>query len=160
MPPDPQQARVYAAEEALAPLARRFTDVAAVVAFLQTVVADEAVGALWPHAEVPEVHLGPANLSCSYATEDGLVVLRRDHLDAVSVLHEFAHVLEVGDGHGTRFATAFAFLVRRHIGVDAWAALAGRYEELVVSWTPLDYEGGRTRRPVSDAPGGAGSGPR
>ncbi|MBM3683409.1 MAG: hypothetical protein FJW83_02540 [Actinobacteria bacterium] len=160
MTPDPQQARVYAAEEALAPLARRFADVAEVRTFLQEVVADEAVGERWPHAEVPEVRLGPANLSCSYATDDGLVVLRRDHLDAVSVLHELAHVLEVADGHGNRFATAFAFLVRRHIGVDAWAALAARYEELVVSWTPLDYEGGRTRRPISDAQGGAGTGPR
>jgi putative metallohydrolase (TIGR04338 family) len=160
MTADPQQARVYAAEAALEPLARRFTGVAEVVAFLQHVVADEAVGARWPRAEVPEVRIGPPNLSCSYATDDGLMVLRRDHLDAVSVLHEFAHTLEVGDGHGTRFATAFAFLVRRHVGVDAWASLAGRYEELVVSWTPLDYDGGRTRRPLSDGPGEAGTGPR
>lgn len=134
MQPDPQQARVYVAEAVLCDSARRFSSVAEVAAFLQRVVADEVVGERWPDAEVPEVKLGPHNLSCSYATSDGRIVLRRDHLDLVTVLHEFAHTLTPGDGHGTGFCTAYAFLVRRFAGFPAWAALTRAFDELVLSW--------------------------
>ncbi len=134
MPDDPQQARIYAAESVLDGTTRQFATAAEVRAYLQTVVADEVVGERWPDAEVPDVHLGPHNLSCSYATTDGVIVLRRDHLDLHSVLHEFAHTLTPGDGHGPQFCTAYALLVRRFVGVVAWAALTGAFDELVLSW--------------------------
>lgn len=138
--PDPDAAAVYAAEEDAAPRgARRFRRFSEVEAFVGSVVEDPRWEQAFPGAPVTVEVLRRsrgATFSAAHVSDDGwdaAIWIRDGSWDAVTVVHELAHVA-VGSrshpgrwatepGHGPRFVDALCLLWRRHLGLHAYGAL-------------------------------------
>lgn len=109
---------------------RRFVDVQA---FVAQVVGDHWWSQTFPWAPVDVVverRSRSATFSAAHVAVSGeaVVLIRDGSWDAVTVLHELAHVaarsgLGAGRSHGPEFTSALLELWRRHLGVQAWAAL-------------------------------------
>ena len=133
--PDPYRDAVYRAEhEALPDGGRRFRRFAELEAWVEWVV----LGPMW-EARFPEAPLEVAVLrrsrgatfSAAHVTPDGdaaAVWIRDGSWDAVTVVHELAHVAagrahDPTGPHGARFTTALLQLWRELLGVHAYGAL-------------------------------------
>lgn len=129
------QAAVYAAEEeALAGAGRRWRRVVEAQRYADELVDRAWFAARWPHfgrLQVQRRSSGARYSTCTVlegseaapggpATE-AVVLLAPSHLTQAVVLHELAHVLATGDGHGRGFLTTQLELVRREMGVEVWA---------------------------------------
>jgi putative metallohydrolase (TIGR04338 family) len=126
--------QVYAAEADAADLfaPRRFTRFAQVVDFAESVVESEFWDENWPHAPthlIVERRSRNATASLAGRQGDTAVVWLIDslHWDVMSVLHELAHVATDSD-HDHRFRAALLGLVRRFVGIEAFAALNAAYK--------------------------------
>ncbi len=131
---DPDGLVVQAAEdEALPDGGRRFARFTEVEDYVEQVVGDPWWSQTFPWAPVDvEVRRRSrsATFSAAHVSISGEAVLfvRDGSWDAVTVLHELAHVaarsgLGAGRSHGAEFTDALQELWRRHLGVHAWAAL-------------------------------------
>lgn len=155
---DPDRLAVYAAEEAALPDGgRRFRTFADLEAFVQLAMAEA-----WWEEQFPEAPVSAelqrrsrgATYSAAHVTDDGwdaVIWIRDGSWDAVTVVHELAHVaagsyLRPGrwssePGHGPRFVDALCRLWRRHLGVHAYGALR---LALVERGVTLDHQGPRS----------------
>ncbi len=155
---DPNGSAVYAAEAAASPDGgRRFRRFAELEAFVHATMQDEWWGREFPDAPVSaEVHRRSrsATFSAAHVTDDGwdaIIWIRDGSWDAVTVVHELAHVAagswrrpgrwSAEAGHGPRFVDALCRLWRRHLGLHAYGALRLALDERGVT---LDHHGPRS----------------
>jgi len=131
---DPDGLLVQAAEDEAAPGGgRRFARFTEVQDYVAAVVGDHWWSQTFPWAPVDvavERRSRSATFSAAHVAVSGeaVVFLRDGSWDAVTVLHELAHVaarsgLGASQSHGPEFTDALLQLWRRHLGVQAWAAL-------------------------------------
>jgi putative metallohydrolase (TIGR04338 family) len=117
---------------------RRFARFVEVEAFVLGALADPWWAHAFPEAPV-EVDVlrrsRTATFSAAHVAEDGLAAamwIRDGSWDAVTVVHELAHVAEGGAGpepHGPAFAGVLLALWRRHLGVHAYGALRSAFDD-------------------------------
>lgn len=126
---DPDQDACYAAEAAtgLEQTSRRLTCTAEARTLLESVLADPVVRKLFPAAKASVDVKFTTNQTTSWSSnDDDRVRLGMNGRNAYVALHEMAHQLTPGPGHGVLFRICLLCLVRRFIGVEAWANL--KYE--------------------------------
>jgi putative metallohydrolase (TIGR04338 family) len=133
---------VYAAEaDALADGGRRFRRFTEVQDFVQGALQDPWWEQRFPDAPVQVDVLRrsrSATFSAAHVAPDGweaVIWIRDGSWDAVTVVHELAHVAVGGrpgppvagpdPAHGTRFVEALVDLWRHHLGAHAYGALLG-----------------------------------
>jgi len=148
---DPDAAVVYAAEEeALPDGGRRFRRFADLVAFVDHALSEPFWAEQFPDAPVgAEVvrRSHSATASGAHVTGDGwdaVIWIRDGSWDAVTVVHELAHVAtgsfrdpgrwSTDPGHGERFVSALLVLWRRHLGAHAYGALRSALDARGVSF--------------------------
>lgn len=131
MNPRERQLSVYAGEEdALAGAGRVFRDLREVRAYLDDLVGSDWWADRWPHIETIPVARTRSERFSGYAVEgSGEIRLRTGgqaklpSLREPVVLHEVAHVVTPGSGHGPAFVDALLALVRERLGFHAYGAL-------------------------------------
>lgn len=134
MNPRERQLSVYAGEEAaLAGAGRVFRDLREVRAYLDDLIGSDWWADRWPHVEAIPVARTRSGRFAGYAVEDtGEIRLRTGgqvklpgvgSLNEPVVLHEVAHVVTPGTGHGPAFVNALLALVRERLGFHAYGAL-------------------------------------
>ena len=144
MNPRERQLGVYAGEEAaLAGAGRIFRDLGEVRAYLDDLVGSDWWADRWPHVEAIPVARTRSRRFSGYAVEGtGEIRLRTERqvelpgigsLREPVVLHEVAHVVTPGDGHGPAFVDALLALVRERLVFHAFGALLGGMLEEFVS---------------------------
>jgi putative metallohydrolase (TIGR04338 family) len=123
--PRARQAAVYAAEDAaLAGLGRTFADLGEVRAYVADLVAGDWWADRWPEIEAIPVGETRSGRFGGYAVEEtGEIRLARRSLSEPVLLHEIAHVVTPGAGHGPAFVAALLALVRERLGFHAYGAL-------------------------------------
>lgn len=146
-PSDPWRHLVYAAEDAVSaeigPALRRWTDVEA---FLESVLVSDHYQDHFPDAPLDvELRRRSRSARASLAVPaNGVILVRDGSWDALTVLHELAHLVAPdGTPHGRRFVEAELELVRGRCGIAASAALRHSF---VQHGLPLD-------RPLAAASG-------
>ena len=123
MNPRECQSSVYAGEEAaLAGAGRVFRDLGDVRAYLDELVASDWWADRWPHIEAIPLGRSRSGRLSGYAVE-GSGEVRLASLTEPVVLHEVAHVVTPGAGHGPAFVDALLALVRERLGFPAYGAL-------------------------------------
>ena len=123
MNPRDRQLAVYASEDAaLADAGRAFRDRREVRAYLDELVASDWWADHWPHVEAIPVARTRSDRFDGYAVE-GSGEIRLGSLREPVVLHEVAHVVTPGAGHGPSFVNALLALVRERLGFPAYGAL-------------------------------------
>ena len=123
MNPRERQGRVYASEEAaLDGAGRIFRDLGEVRAYVHELVASDWWADRWPHVEAVAVARTRSGRFSGYAVE-GSGEIRIGSLREPVVLHEVAHVVTPGAGHGPSFVEALLALVRERLGFHAYGAL-------------------------------------
>ena len=123
MNPRERQLSVYAGEEAaLVGAGRVFRDLREVRAYLDDLVASDWWADRWPHVEAIPVDRTRSGRFSGYAVE-GSGEIRLGSLAEPVVLHEVAHVVTPGAGHGPAFVDALLALVRERLGFPAYGAL-------------------------------------
>jgi putative metallohydrolase (TIGR04338 family) len=121
--PRQRQLGVYAAEEAaLAGTGRVFRDLGDVRAYLDDLIAGDWWADHWPHVEAIPVARTRSGRFDGYAVE-GAGEIHIGALREPVVLHEVAHVVTPGGGHGPAFVDALLALVRERLGFPAYGAL-------------------------------------
>ena len=157
-PGDPFQLRVYAAEDvALAGGGRRFRRFAEIEDFVHHAMTEPWWEEQFPEAPVSaQLHRRSrgATFSAAHVTDDGwdaVIWIRDGSWDAVTVIHELAHVAAgswrsprrwtAEPAHGPRFVDALCQLWRRHLGVHAYGALRSALADRGVI---LDHHGPRS----------------
>ena len=135
-----RQEAVYAAEDAaLDRRGRVFRDLGEVRAYVAELVDSDWWAERWPQIETIPVGETRSGRFGGYAVEQtGEIRLARRAWREGVVLHEIAHVVTPGAGHGPPFVAALLALVRERLGFHAYGALLAelRRRDLV--------EGGRT----------------
>jgi putative metallohydrolase (TIGR04338 family) len=132
--PRERQLSVYAGEEAaLAGAGRAFRDLREVRVYLDDLIGSDWWADRWPHVEAIPVARTRSERFSGYAVEGtGEIRLRREgqvklprvgSLREPVVLHEVAHVVTPGSGHGPTFVDALLALVRERLGFHAYGAL-------------------------------------
>lgn len=121
-----RQLAVYAAEDAaLDGLGRTFRGPVEMQRYVDGLVASDWWGDRWPR--VDRIAVGPSRSGrwSGYAVATGACpeVRLSSRAEAV-LLHEIAHVVTPGAGHGPAFVDALLALVRRQMGFHAYGALA------------------------------------
>ena len=134
-----RQHDLYAAEDAaLGDLGRTFADLGEVRAYLADLVASDWWGDHWPRVETIPVGETRSGRFGGYAVEEtGEIRLGRRSLTEPVLLHEIAHVVTPGAGHGPPFVAALLALVRERLGFHAYGALVAELRRREV------VEGGR-----------------
>ena len=123
MNPRERQLSVYAGEEAaLAGAGRTFRDLREVRAYLDDLIGGDWWADRWPHVEAIPVARTRSGRFSGYAVE-GTGEIRVGSLREPVVLHEVAHVVTPGSGHGPAFVDALLALVRERLGFHAYGAL-------------------------------------
>ena len=123
MNPRERQLSVYACEDAaLAGAGRVFRDLRAVRAYLEELIGSDWWADRWPHVEAIPVGRTRSERFSGYAVE-GTAEIRLGSLREAVVLHEVAHVVTSGAGHGPAFVEALLALVRERLGFHAYGAL-------------------------------------
>lgn len=118
-----RQRRLYAAEEvALAGLGRDFRHLGEVRSYVEDLVAGDWWADRWPQVEKIAVGRSRSGRVAGYAV-DGCAEIRLSELREPVLLHEIAHVVTPGAGHGPAFLTAFLALVRERLGFHSYGAL-------------------------------------
>ena len=131
MNPRERQFSVYAGEEAaLAGAGRVFRDLREVRAYIDDLISSDWWADRWPHIEAVPVAPTRSGRFSGYAVEGrGEIRLRTGRqvklpgLTEPVVLHEVAHVVTPGAGHGPAFVEALLALVRERLGFHAYGAL-------------------------------------
>ena len=120
-----RQHEIYAAEDAaLAGAGRVFRDLGEVRAYVIDLIDTEWWAERWPHIEAIPVGETRSGRFGGYAVEGtGEIRLARRALREPVVLHEVAHVITPGAGHGPAFLAALVALVRERLGFHAYGAL-------------------------------------
>jgi putative metallohydrolase (TIGR04338 family) len=120
--PRERQFGVYASEEAaLAGAGKEFRDLREVRAYVDDLIGSDWWADRWPHIEaIPVVRTRSGRFS-GYAVE-GSGEIRLGSLTERVVLHEVAHVVTPGAGHGPVFVDALLALVRERLGFHAYGA--------------------------------------
>jgi putative metallohydrolase (TIGR04338 family) len=127
MNPRERQLSVYAGEEAaLAGAGRVFRDLREVRAYVDELIGSDWWADRWPHVEAIPVARTRSGRFSGYAVEDSAEIRLRTGRQAKLpslgslrepvVLHEVAHVVTPGAGHGPAFVDALLALVREQIG--------------------------------------------
>ena len=123
MNPRERQLCVYASEDAaLAGAGREFRDLGEVRTYVADLVASDWWADRWPHIEAIPVARTCSGRFSGYAVE-GSGEIRVGRLIEPVVLHEVAHVVAPGAGHGPAFVEALLALVRERLGFPAYGAL-------------------------------------
>jgi putative metallohydrolase (TIGR04338 family) len=118
-----RQLSVYASEDAaLAATGKEFRDLRQVRAYLDDLIGSDWWADRWPHVEAIPVARTRSGRFSGYAV-DGTGEIRVGSLREPVVLHEVAHVLTPGSGHGPAFVDALLALVRERLGFHAYGAL-------------------------------------
>jgi len=121
--PRDRQLSVYAGEDAaLAASGKEFRDLRQVRAYLDDLIGSDWWADRWPHVEAIPVARTRSGRFSGYAV-DGTGEIRVGSLREPVVLHEVAHVLTPGSGHGPAFVDALLALVRERLGFHAYGAL-------------------------------------
>jgi putative metallohydrolase (TIGR04338 family) len=121
--PRQRQLSIYAGEEAaLAGTGRVFRDLREVRAYVDDLVASDWWADRWPHIEAVPLARTRSGRFSGYAVE-GSGEIRVGSLREPLVLHEMAHVVTPGAGHGPAFIEALLALVRERLGFHAYGAL-------------------------------------
>jgi putative metallohydrolase (TIGR04338 family) len=123
--PRERQLGVYASEEAaLAGAGQEFRNLREVRAYVDELIASDWWADRWPHIEAIPVSRTRSGRFSGYAVE-GSGEIRLGSLREPVVLHEVAHVVTPGAGHGPAFVDALLALVRERLGFHAYGALLG-----------------------------------
>jgi putative metallohydrolase (TIGR04338 family) len=121
--PREHQLLVYAGEDAaLAGAGRAFRDLREVRAYLDDLVASDWWAERWPRIDSIPVGRTRSTRFGGYCV-DGTGEVRLGTLTEPVLLHEVAHVVTPGAGHGPAFVTALLALVRERLGFHAYGAL-------------------------------------
>jgi putative metallohydrolase (TIGR04338 family) len=120
-----RQEDVYAAEDAALQTAGRvFHDLGEVRAYVADLIDTDWWAERWPQIEAIPVAETRSGRFGGYAVEQsGEIRLARRALREPVVLHEIAHVVTAGAGHGPAFVAALLALVRERLGFHAYGAL-------------------------------------
>jgi putative metallohydrolase (TIGR04338 family) len=120
-----RQQGIYASEEAaLAVAGRTFRHLGEVRAYVAELVAGDWWGARWPHVDAIPIGRTRSRRFSGYAVEGaGEIRLGSGSLREAVLLHEIAHVVTPGAGHGPAFVAALLTLVRERLGFHAYGAL-------------------------------------
>jgi putative metallohydrolase (TIGR04338 family) len=125
--PRERQLSVYAGEEAaLAGTGRMFCDLREVRTYLDDLIGSDWWADRWPHVEAIPVDRTRSGRFSGYAVE-GTSEIRVGTLREPVVLHEVAHVVTPGSGHGPAFVDALLALVRERLGFHAYGALLAEF---------------------------------
>ncbi|NLA37676.1 MAG: hypothetical protein GX868_18585 [Actinobacteria bacterium] len=133
---DPQQRRLYAAEEAvideIGPRLRRWTEVQA---FLESVLVLPGYLDEFPDAPLDvELQRRSRSATASLAVSGADTIFIRDgSWNALTVLHELAHLVVASTGgtneaHGATFAATELHLVRLRCGFDQYGILLTSFQ--------------------------------
>lgn len=118
-----RQLAVYAAEDAaLDGCGRVFSGLAEAQRYVDVLVASDWWGDRWPRVDRVVVGRSRSRRWDGYAVAGANEVRLASWRESV-LLHELAHVVTPGDGHGPAFLTALVDLVRRQMGFHAYGAL-------------------------------------
>ena len=118
-----RQRAVYRAEDAaLAGRGRTFRRLAEVQRYVDRLVGDEWWARRWPEVDGVVVGRSRSRRWDGYAVT-GAGEIRLATLSEPVLLHELAHLVTPGAGHGPAFTSALLDLVRRQMGFHAYGAL-------------------------------------
>jgi putative metallohydrolase (TIGR04338 family) len=118
-----RQIRVYESEEAaLGQAGRIFRHLGEVRAYVAELVASDWWAERWPEVGSIPVGRSRSTRMTGYAV-DGTGEIRLASLREPVVLHEIAHVVTPGAGHGPAFVNALLALVRERLGFHSYGAL-------------------------------------
>jgi putative metallohydrolase (TIGR04338 family) len=119
-----RQCSLYASEDAaLAGIGRAFAHLGQVRAYVAELVDSDWWADRWPEVEAIPVAETRSGRFGGYAVEGtGEIRLARGSLREPIVLHEIAHVVTPGAGHGPAFVGALLALVRERLGFHAYGA--------------------------------------
>lgn len=118
-----RQRRLYAAEDAaLAAAGRTFRHLGEVRAYVEDLIASDWWADRWPQIDTIPVGRSRSGRFGGYAIEDAGEI-RLASLRETVVLHEIAHVVSPGAGHGPAFVESFLALVRERLGFHSYGAL-------------------------------------
>jgi putative metallohydrolase (TIGR04338 family) len=118
-----RQRRLYAAEEvALTGVGRDFGHLGEVRAYVEELLATDWWADRWPQVDQIAIDRTRSGRFAGYAV-DGSAEIRLSELREPVLLHEIAHVVTPGAGHGAAFVTAFLALVRERLGFHSYGAL-------------------------------------
>jgi putative metallohydrolase (TIGR04338 family) len=123
MEPRERQNRVYESEEAaLAEAGRVFRNLREVRAYVAGLVDSDWWAQRWPEVDAIPLARSRSGRMSGYAVE-GSGEIRLASLREPVVLHEIAHVVTPGAGHGPAFVDALLALVRERLGFHWYGAL-------------------------------------
>jgi putative metallohydrolase (TIGR04338 family) len=121
--PRERQRRLYDSEEAaLRGSGRTFRDLGEVRGYVEDLIVSDWWADRWPRVEKITVGRSRSGRFAGYAV-DGSVEIRLAELREPVLLHEIAHVVTPGAGHGPLFVTALLALVRERLGFHSYGAL-------------------------------------
>ncbi|MEZ5321323.1 MAG: hypothetical protein R2698_04465 [Microthrixaceae bacterium] len=124
--PTPRLALYSAEDEVVAEVGPRLGTFRAVEHFLERTLLDDGVAQRYPHVplDVSLIRRGRA-ATCSFAhAPTRTIAIRSGSFDALTVLHELAHLIVGPDrGHDERFVAVELDLVRLRCGFEAFALL-------------------------------------
>ena len=130
-----RQLGLYAGEHAaLGGAGRTFRHLGEVRAYVEDLIGSDWWAERWPHVEAIPVARTRSRRFSGYAVEGGgQIRLGGRGLREPVVLHEIAHVVTPGAGHGPAFVAAFLVLVRERLGFHAYGALLAelRHRDLI-----------------------------
>jgi putative metallohydrolase (TIGR04338 family) len=125
--PRDRQRFVYESEEAaLSDAGRTFRHLGEVRTYLSELVASDWWADRWPQIEAIPVGRSRSGQMSGYAV-DGTTEIRLASLREPVVLHEIAHVVTPGAGHGPAFVDALLALVRERLGFHSYGALLAEF---------------------------------
>ena len=123
MNPRERQSRVYESEEAaLGEAGREFRDLREVRAYVAELVDSDWWAERWPEVDAIPLARSRSGRMSGYAVEGTGEILLASLREPV-VLHEIAHVVTPGAGHGPAFVDALLALVRERLGFHWYGAL-------------------------------------
>jgi len=125
--PRERQSRVYESEEAaLALVGREFRHLGEVRAYIAELLDSDWWAQRWPRIDAIPVGRSRSGRMSGYAV-DGATEIRLASLREPVVLHEIAHVVTPGAGHGPAFVDALLALVRERLGFHSYGALLAEF---------------------------------
>lgn len=123
MNPRDRQIRIYESENAaLGEAGRLFHHLGEVRAYVAELVDSDWWAGRWPEIDAIPVGRSRSERMTGYAV-DGTAEIRLAALREPVVLHEIAHVVTPGAGHGPAFVDALLALVRERLGFHSYGAL-------------------------------------
>ena len=126
-----RQRALYAAEDAaLAGRGRAFRHLGEVRAYIAELLASDWWAGRWPEVEVIRVGRSRSRRWTGYAVE-GAPEIRLARLEEAVVLHEVAHVVTPGAGHGPVYVAALLDLVRERMGFHAYGELRAEIDRVL-----------------------------